>query len=108
MLTITDTAVEKVREILKAEGKDAWGLRVFMGGGGCCPSYGLDIEEKSTADDEIIESNGLKVFVDKGIYSGLSGMQIDYVKENDMEGFVLKGLQAPTCSSGGCSSSTCG
>ncbi len=34
MVTITDGALEKFREILKKEGKEGWGLRLFIYGGG--------------------------------------------------------------------------
>ena len=47
MLKISDNAAEKAKEILKAEGKEGWGLRIFVQGGGCCgPSYGMDIDER--------------------------------------------------------------
>lgn len=104
MITITDKAAEKAKEILVAEGKDGWGLRVYNAGGGCCgPSYGLDLDEKAAAEDEVVEKNGLKVFVDKGTFSGLAGMQLDYIQDGDREGFVLSGGAASSCSSG-CSS----
>lgn len=104
MFTITEKAAEKAVEILAAEGKDSWGLRIYNAGGGCCgPSYGLDIEEKPLADDEIIEKNGLKVFIDKDTLSGLKGMQLDYYDDGEREGFILSGGTPPSCSSG-CSS----
>ncbi|MDA8214177.1 MAG: iron-sulfur cluster assembly accessory protein [Nitrospiraceae bacterium] len=107
MVTITDKAAEKAIAILAAEGKDTWGLRIYSSGGGCCgPSYGLDIDEKPTADDEVLEKNGLRVFVDKNTLSNLKGMQLDYYDDGEKEGFVLSGGAAPSdsaCSSG-CSS----
>jgi iron-sulfur cluster assembly protein len=104
VVTITDRAAEKAIAILAAEGKDSWGLRIYSAEGGCCgPSYGLDIDERPMADDEIIEKNGLKVFVDKNTLSALTGMQLDYYDDGEREGFVLSGGAAPSCSSG-CSS----
>ncbi len=104
MVIITDKAADKAKAILAAEGKDSWGLRIYNAGGGCCgPSYGLDIEEIPTADDEVIEKDGLRVFVDKGTISNLSGMQLDYYDDGEREGFVLSGGPAPSCNSG-CSS----
>jgi iron-sulfur cluster assembly accessory protein len=104
VVTITDKAAEKATAILAAEGKDNWGLRIYSSEGGCCgPSYGLDIDEKPTTDDEVIEKNGLRVFVDKNTLSALTGMQLDYYEDGEREGFVLSGGAAPSCSSG-CSS----
>lgn len=104
MLTITETAVEKVKEILTAEGKENWGLRVFMSGGGCCgPSYGLDLVENGNDEDQIVEQDGLKIFVDSQTMETLAGKTFDYVKQGQQEGFAITG-GAPSCSSGGCSS----
>ncbi|MFA5355047.1 MAG: iron-sulfur cluster assembly accessory protein [Thermodesulfovibrionales bacterium] len=106
MVTITDKAAEKAKEVLTAEGKDGWGLRIYNAGGGCCgPSYGLDIDEAPKADDEVVEKNGLRVFVDKGTFSTIGGMQLDYYEDGEREGFVLSGGSAPSCGSG---DSSCG
>lgn len=105
MVKISDTAAEKAKEILKAEGKEGWGLRVFIHGSGCCgPSYGMDIDENAGEGDQTVEKNGLKVFVDKEAYESLSGKEIDYVANAQGEGFVINGGEsAPSCGSG-CSS----
>ncbi len=107
MITITDKAAEKAKTILAAEGKDSWGLRIYNNaGGGCCgPSYGLDVDERPSADDEIIEQNGLRVFVDRNTFLSLSGMNLDYYDDGEREGFILSGGNAPSCSS---SCSSCG
>jgi len=104
VVTITDTALEKAIAILAAEGKDNWGLRIYSAGGGCCgPSYGLDIEERPLSDDEVIEKNGLRVFVDKNTLAGLNGMKLDYYDDGERAGFVLSGGSGPSgsaCGSG--------
>ncbi len=104
VLKVSDTAAEKAKEILKSEGKEGWGLRIFIHGSGCCgPSYGMDIDEKASEGDETVEKNGLKVFVDKEAYASLGEKEIDYIKTEQGEGFVINGGEAPSCSSG-CSS----
>ncbi|KAF0146221.1 MAG: iron-sulfur cluster assembly accessory protein [Nitrospirae bacterium] len=105
MITITDVAAEKAKQLLTAEGKAEWGLRVYSAEGGCCgPSYGMDIDEKPGEGDEVIEKNGLKVFIDKNTCQKLDGMGIDFVDDGERQGFVLTGGKAPSCSSSGCSS----
>jgi len=107
MITITDIAAEKAKEILSEEGKTDWGLRFYLAGSSCCgPSYGIDIVEQPTDDDKIIEKNGLRVFVDSDTYQKLEGMRFDYVQEGDREGFVLSGGEAPSC--GPSCGSSCG
>lgn len=105
MVKISDTAAEKAKEILKAEGKEGWGLRVFVHGAGCCgPSYGMDIDEQPTEGDETVEKDGLKVFVAGDARESLANKEIDYVKTPQGEGFVINGgEEAPSCGSG-CSS----
>jgi len=104
VVTITDVAAEKAKQILTAEGKTGWGLRVYTAEGGCCgPSYGLDIDEKAGDNDDVVEKNGLKVFVDKGTSEKLNGMNIDFVDDGERQGFVITGGKSSSCSSG-CSS----
>lgn len=105
-MTISEVAASKAKEILRAEGKSDWGLRIYTAGGGCCgPSYGMDIDEKPAEGDEVVEKDGLKVFIDKNTFQSLGGMQMDFVHEGDRQGFVLTGGKAPSCDSG---CSTCG
>lgn len=104
MFTVSDTAAEKVKEVLIAEGKAGWGLRIFRIDGGCCgPSYGMDIDEKASEADEVIEKNGLRVFMDRETFMNLSEMTLDFIDDGQRQGFVLSGGKAPSCGSG-CSS----
>ena len=92
MLTITDLAAVKAKEVLEAEGKVGWGLRIFISGGSCCgPAYGMDIDENPKEGDTIIEKDGLKVFADSESSEKLNGMQVDYVDDGQNQGFVIKG-----------------
>lgn len=104
MLRVSDIAVEKAKEILAAEGKEGWGLRIYMADGGCCgPSYGMDIDEKASEGDEIVERNGLKVFMDKVTSQNLSGMEIDFVDTSEATGFVITGDKPSSSCGSGCS-----
>jgi len=103
VVVITDIAADKAKEILEAEGKTGWGLRVYVAGGGCCgPAYGMDIEETPREEDNVVEKNGLKVFIDNSAAEALKGMQIDFIDDGTNQGFVIKGSTPPT---GGCSCS---
>ncbi|HMK42967.1 MAG TPA: iron-sulfur cluster assembly accessory protein [Dissulfurispiraceae bacterium] len=100
MFSISDKAAEKAKEVMAEEGKAGWGLRVYSGGGGCCgPSFGLDLEEAAKAEDDVIEKDGLRVFIDKDTSSKLESMQLDYFQDDAQEGFVLTGGDAPACGS---------
>jgi iron-sulfur cluster assembly accessory protein len=107
MVTISDTAVDKAREILKAEGKSEWGFRFYTAGSSCCgPSYGIDIVEEAVDGDSVVEKNGVKVFIEKEASEKLNGMEINYVDDGERQGFVLTGNEPSSCGPG-CGSS-CG
>jgi len=96
-MTITDKAAEKATSILAAEGKSNWGIKIFIAGEGCCgPSYGLNIQEGQMPNDEVIENNGLRVYVDKQLLETLAGMQLDYYADEEREGFIFTG-SSPSC-----------
>lgn len=105
MIEISETAAEKAKEILTAEGKQGWGLRVYMADSESCgSSYGMDIEETPNAGDEVIEKNGLKVFIDKVTSLSMSGKGIDFVDDGERSGFIITGDEAAdgasSCNSG--------
>lgn len=105
-MTITEKAAEKAKTILEGEGKANWGLRIFVAGQSCCgPSFGLDLQEVKMPDDEVIEKNGLKVFVDKQTLETLTDREFDYYAGEEGEGFIFTG-GVSSCSPGG--SSGCG
>jgi iron-sulfur cluster assembly protein len=90
MITISDTASEKIREILKAEGVPNHGLRVSASGGGCCgPSYEIMIDDKTGDGDTVIEKNGAKVFVDASTAKTLDGAELGFISDERGDGFVL-------------------
>ena len=92
MVTMTDTAAKKVGELRLEEGKPEWGLRVRIVGGGCSGmSYELGWEDQANEGDAIVESHGVKVYVDQHSASYLTGSEIDYVDNNMMgAGFAIK------------------
>ncbi len=92
MITLTETAAKKVSDLRLEEGKPEWGLRIRVVGGGCSGmSYELGWEGEAGADDDVIESQGIKLYVDRHSAPYLMGSEIDFV-QNDMmgAGFAVK------------------
>ena len=90
MLSLTQTAVDKVREaISQQEEPEAFGgIRVSVVGGGCSGfQYAMKLEENEAEGDQVIEVDGFKVFVDEQSSLYLEGTQIDYVQTVQGEGF---------------------
>jgi iron-sulfur cluster assembly accessory protein len=100
IIMITPTAVDEVRRYIEENGAagDA-GLRVGVLPGGCSGfQYGLNIEDAPGEDDMILESNGLRLFIDPFSLQYLSGVEIDYVTTFQGSGFTFNNPN----SSGGC------
>lgn len=99
-ITVTPTAVAEVRRYMEEQGAtEASGLRVGVLPGGCSGfQYGLNIEDEAGEDDMILESNGVRLFVDPFSLQYLSGVEIDYVSTFQGSGFTFNNPNA----SGGC------
>ena len=104
MITITDSAVEKLRDILAEENNPALKLRVFVQGGGCSGmSYGFTLDETQAEDDWDIESNGVTVLVDSMSGGYLQGATIDFKEDEYGSSFSISNPTATTTC--GCGSS---
>ncbi len=104
MITLTDEAVAKVKEIIDMQQREGSGLRVYVKGGGCSGlSYGMSLDESAGDDDEILDFDGLQVFVDSMSAPYLEGASVDYVETMMGAGFKVENPNAQqTC---GCGSS---
>jgi iron-sulfur cluster assembly accessory protein len=106
MIHVTETAAEKITELLAEENKMGSGLRVFVQGGGCSGfQYGLMIDEGEgdATVDQVFEVNGVRLFVDPISLRYLKGAEVDFVDNHMGGGFTIKNPNAKsTC---GCGSS---
>ncbi|HEX8452010.1 MAG TPA: iron-sulfur cluster insertion protein ErpA [Longimicrobium sp.] len=99
-VTVTPTAVAEVRRYMEEQGAtESAGLRVGVLPGGCSGfQYGLNIEDEAGEDDMILESNGVRLFVDPFSLQYLAGVEIDFVSTFQGSGFTFNNPNA----SGGC------
>lgn len=103
MITITQKAEEKIKELMTEE-KDVVGLRIYVRGGGCHGyQYGMSFESKTGDDDTVIEKGIVKVIMDSQSAPLLNGAEVDYVDSVQGSGFSIKNPQAKTTC--GCGSS---
>ena len=104
MINVTQVAASKISELLAEEQQVQSGLRVFVQGGGCSGfQYGLMIEQNPSDSDQMIESNGVKLYVDPVSVSYLKDAEVDFVESVTGGGFTIKNPNAKsTC---GCGSS---
>ncbi len=100
IITMTPTAVEKIRELLKQENDPTLGLRIFVAGGGCSGlQYGMTLDEEQEGDT-IIEQSDFRVFVDEMSLGYITGSEVDYVDSLMGAGFTVNNPNA--VSSCGC------
>ncbi|MBA2680266.1 MAG: iron-sulfur cluster insertion protein ErpA [Ktedonobacteraceae bacterium] len=100
VITMTTTAAEKVRELIKQENDPTLGLRIFVAGGGCSGlQYGMTLDEEQDGDT-IISMNDIRVFVDDMSLGYITGSEVDYVDSLMGAGFTVNNPNA--VSSCGC------
>ena len=81
MITLTPVAATKVQDLLGQRGTPEIGLRIGVRGGGCSGnSYFMEFCDAESPGDEVIESNGVKLYVDLKSMVLLGGTEIDYVE----------------------------
>jgi iron-sulfur cluster assembly protein len=104
VVSLTDAAAMKLRELTKDETNPDIGLRVYVYSGGCSGyRYGMMLEDAPTPEDNRLDVNGIKVYVDGQSVALLQGSQIDYVDTLMGAGFTVNN---PNAVSGcGCGSS---
>jgi iron-sulfur cluster assembly protein len=86
-VTLTDNAADRVRNFLAGRGKGE-GLRLGVRTSGCSGmAYVLEFADEINDDDQVFESNGVKVIVDEKSMVYLDGTEVDFAKEGLNEGF---------------------
>lgn len=104
MITITEQAVAKIKDIIAEENNPAIKLRVFVQGGGCSGmQYGFTLDEEQAEDDWDIQSNGVNVLIDSMSGGYLQGAVIDYKEDQYGSSFSINNPSAVTTC--GCGSS---
>ena len=103
-ITLTESCMAKVTDLLAEENNPSLSLRVFVQGGGCSGfTYGFTFDEEHAEDDFEIVKEGVRILVDSMSYQYLVGATIDYKESLMGSSFVINNPSATaTC---GCGSS---
>jgi iron-sulfur cluster insertion protein len=103
-LVFTESAADKVQQLITEEGNANLKLRVFVQGGGCSGfQYGFTFDEDTNEDDTVMTRKGVTLLIDAMSYQYLVGAEIDYKDDLDGAQFVIKNPNATTTC--GCGSS---
>ena len=107
IVSITDTAAEKVKALLAQEGEEDLALRIGVRPGGCSGfQYSIYFDDEINDDDEVIETKGVRILVDAMSVPYIMGSEFDWQESLMGAGFAVNN---PNVSGGcGCGSSfTC-
>lgn len=101
MITLTQEAVGKLKELIADKGREDLAVRVFIKAGGCSGfSYGMALDEPKN-EDNVVESEGVRVVIDPMSAPYLTGAEIDYVDTLTGAGFKIHNPNAvSTCGCG--------
>jgi iron-sulfur cluster insertion protein len=103
-INFTESAADKVADLIAEEGNPALKLRVFVQGGGCSGfQYGFTFDEDVNEDDTEFSKKGVTLLVDSMSFQYLVGAEIDYKEDINGSQFVIKNPNATTTC--GCGSS---
>ena len=90
VMSLTDAAAARVREIVGNSDKPLVGLRVGVKNGGCAGmSYTMEMAESAAPTDEVVEDKGVIVLVDPKAILFLLGTEMDFQTTKLSSGFVF-------------------
>tara|TARA_B100000945_G_scaffold255879_1_gene213196 strand:- start:498 stop:833 length:336 start_codon:yes stop_codon:yes gene_type:complete len=90
IITLSDSAAERIKDIMSKAEKDSLGVRVGVKSGGCAGmSYVMEYTKNPNPNDELIEEKGVKVFIDSAAVMYLFGTEMDFKKEKFSSQFVF-------------------
>lgn len=108
-ISISEEAAQVVKNIIAERKLDGYALRVFVSGGGCCGTqFGMALDNNTNEQDSVIDTNGIRMVVDKTALEYLQGSSIEFVHDPEKgDGFVVNNpnKQSSACGEGG---SNCG
>ena len=97
LLTVTETAQQKIHAVIEAEEVEVEGLRISIQGKTATAfQYSLGLATEAQADDVVVECGNFNVLVDAESAPDLQGAVIDYVDDLNSSGFNIENPNTPT------------
>jgi len=97
IVSLTEKAAEKVKQLLAKENKPDYGLRVGVTPGGCSSyMYDIGIEKEPKQDDLIIEDKGVRIFINPESIAFMKGSTVDYLDALTNAGFKINNPNVKT------------
>ncbi len=94
-INLTPAAAVAVQELIEKKNLTGYGLRVYVGGGGCSGyQYGMALDDQLRPTDKEYTMHGVRLIVDEMSINYLRGATIDYVDELMGSGFQIENPNA--------------
>jgi iron-sulfur cluster assembly protein len=91
VLSITDAAAARIREIVARPGNPVAGVRLGVKKGGCAGmTYTMDVAETVAKGDEVVDANGVRVLIDPAAVLFLFGTEMDFTVDKLSARFVFR------------------
>lgn len=91
MVTLSNEAAAAVRSARTRAGKPGAGLRIMIEGGGCTgPKYSIGLDQDPEPDDAVIESGGIRLFIDPVSQTLATGLHVDFIDREGRIGFTFE------------------
>lgn len=89
-LEISETAAQRVKELLSQRGQESIGIRVGVKKGGCSGlAYTIEYADDVKQFEEVVEAQGVKIIIDPKAVMYLLGTRMDFVEEKFKSGFTF-------------------
>lgn len=90
LITLTDAAANRVKELIAKSEEPVLGLRVGISTKGCSGmSYVVEYAKEQRKLEDVVEDKGVKIFIEPTAVMFLLGSQMDYVEDKFQSGFVF-------------------
>lgn len=91
VMTMTDAAAERVKQIMANSADPVAGLRVGVKKGGCAGmEYTMEYASARQPHEEVVEDKGVKIFIEPKAILFLLGTEMDYKLDKLSSGFSFK------------------
>ena len=96
-LTLTDSAMSRIANVMSANEELGTKFRVYVTGGGCSGfQYGFKFDSVTAFDDDVIDFDNFSVLLDSMSYPYLYGSTLDFIEDLSGSKFVIKNPNAKT------------
>ena len=90
LITLTDAAADRVKELIAKSEEPVLGLRVGVSTKGCSGmSYVVEYAKEQRKLEDVVEDKGVKIFIEPTAVMFLLGSEMDYVEDKFHSGFVF-------------------